>query len=252
MSRIVVWFSCGAASAVAAKLMLSKRRHGEETAIVRCVVASEHPDNDRFAADCERWFGQEIINLRSDRYPDTWSVWERRRFLVGPAGALCTTELKKAVRWRFERDWNPDAQAFGYTAEEQHRADRFRQQNPDVTLLTPLIDAGLGKADCLAMIQRAGIALPAMYRLGYRNNNCVGCVKGGAGYRNKVRRDFPGVFARMAALERDIGATICKVGNRRVYLDELPPDAGRHQPEPDIECSLLCSAAEQGMQAQAG
>ena len=248
MTRIVAWFSCGAASAVTVKLLqaeLASQPH--ELAIARIVIPSEHPDNDRFAADCERWFGQPIVNLQSTKYADTWDVWEKRRYLAGIAGAPCTLELKKAVRWQFETEWQPDAQAFGYTMEERDRAAAFRANNPEVRLLTPLITAGLGKADCLAMIERAGIALPAMYALGYRNNNCIGCVKGGVGYWNKIRRDFPDVFDRMARLERDIGATVCKdtTGDReRIYLDELSPTAGRHEDEPDIECSLMCAIAE--------
>lgn len=250
---IVCWFSAGAASAVAAKLMLAQKSQHDSVQIARVYVANEHPDNDRFAADCERWFGTPILTLQSGRYASAWEVWEKRRFLVGPKGALCTTELKKAVRWEFEKDWQPDMQVFGYTVEERDRAARFRQQNPDVRLVTPLIDAGLTKADCLAMIERAGIALPAMYVLGYANNNCIGCVKGGPGYWNKIRRDFPEVFARMAKLEREIGHAICKdTTDERapIFLDELPPDLGRHD-ETVPDCSLLCALAEQDIKEAA-
>jgi hypothetical protein len=253
MSRIVAWFSCGAASAVTVKLMQAKLRPGDELAVVRIYLANEHPDNDRFAEDCEKWFGQPVLSMRSGKYRDAWELWEKRRYLAGVNGAPCTLELKKAVRWEFETQWNPDAQAFGYTAEEVDRARQFRRQNPEVRLLTPLIDAGLGKADCLAMLERAGLELPAMYRLGYQNNNCIGCVKGGPGYWNKIRKDFPEVFDRMAKLERSIGATICKdtTGQReRVYLDELPLDMGRHE-EPVPECSLLCAIAEQDIKGKA-
>lgn len=65
----------------------------------------------------------------------------------------------------------------GYTVEEQGRVEEFRDAFPDLEISCPLIVRGLSKADCLAMIQDAGIALPAMYLLGYNNNNCVGCVK---------------------------------------------------------------------------
>ena len=71
---------------------------------------------------------------------------------------------------------------------------------------------------------------------GYHNNNCVGCVKGGAGYWNKIRVDFPEAFERMARLELEIGAHIIK---GKHYLDELPQDAGRWEDE-DIECGVLC------------
>ena len=177
MSRVLAWFSAGAASAVATKLAIAD--HGERVTVATIDPGSEHPDNDRFREDCAEWFGVPIVTLKSDRYRDTWQVWEERRFLVGPAGALCTTELKKRVRFAFERP--DDVQVFGYTAEETNRADRFREQNPGLTLSTPLIDRGLTKADCLAIVARAGIELPAMYQLGYRNNNCGGCVKGGMG-----------------------------------------------------------------------
>lgn len=252
MSRTVVWFSAGAPSAVAAKLTIAEGP---------CVIAytdpgSEHPDNARFLDECAEWFGQEVLRLRSDRYADTWQVWGERRYLVGPKGALCTAELKRKVRFKFERP--DDRQVFGYTVEERHRADRFREQNPGVDLVTPLIDRGLGKPDCLGIIERAGIRLPAMYQLGYDFNNCVGCVKGGIGYWNKIRVDFPAVFDRMAALEREVGASILRehvcgdacAGDRhaggkvRIFLDELDPERGNFATEPTIECSLMCSMAE--------
>ena len=50
MNRIVCWFSCGAASAVATKLAIAKYDLLYEVIIARCIVKEEHPDNDRFAA----------------------------------------------------------------------------------------------------------------------------------------------------------------------------------------------------------
>lgn len=241
MSRRVVWFSCGAASAVAARLTLAEHGH-EGTHLVYTDPGAEHPDNERFLADVERWLAHPVEVLRSERYADTWQVWSERRFLNGPTGALCTTELKKKLRFAFQRP--DDVQVFGYTVEEQNRADRFRDQNPGVDLRTPLIERGLTKDDCLAMIDRAGIELPAMYRLGYRNNNCIGCPKGGMGYWNKIRRDFPGVFGRMAELERDLGATCLRDRGEPLFLDDLDPGRGNHADEPSFACSLLCQLAE--------
>lgn len=243
--RIVCWFSCGDPSAVAAKMMVSDNRD-REVIVARVIVPNEHPDNDRFAADVQRWLNHPITELRSDRYADCWEVWEKRRYLNGPKGALCTTEMKKMVRQDFQRP--DDIQVFGYTIEEVKRAQDFRAVNFDVTLATPLIEAGLTKDDCHAIVSRAGIELPAMYRMGYQNNNCIGCVKGGMGYWNKIRKDFPETFVRMAALERDIGAS-CING---VWLDELDPGAGRMSDEPNTDCSLLCYMAEQSIAATSG
>jgi 3'-phosphoadenosine 5'-phosphosulfate sulfotransferase (PAPS reductase)/FAD synthetase len=240
LKRLLVWFSAGAASAVAAKLAVRQASlRGADAVLAYSDPGSEHEDNRRFIADVERWIGLPVVRLRSEKYENTWQVWEERRYLNGPAGALCTTELKKRLRFDFQRP--ADVQVFGYTIEERDRAERFRANNPDVTLWCPLIDEYLRKSDCLAIIERAGIRLPVMYELGYRNNNCIGCVKGGMGYWNKIRRDFPATFHRMAALERTIGAS-CINGT---FLDALDPDAGRYQDEPDADCSLLCAATSE-------
>ncbi len=103
----------------------------------------------------------------------------------------------------------------------------------------PLISRRLTKADCHALCAKWGIKRPVMYDLGYPNNNCVGCVKGGMGYWNKIRVDFPDVFERRARQERLVGRSCVK----GVYLDELEPDRGRNKVViPD--CSLACMVTE--------
>jgi hypothetical protein len=63
--------------------------------IAYCDTGSEHPDNKRFLADCENWFEHEIKVVKSKKYRDIWDVFTKTRYLVGPKGARCTTELKK-------------------------------------------------------------------------------------------------------------------------------------------------------------
>lgn len=242
--RVVCWFSAGAASAVATKIILSQYPP-EDVAVVYTNPGSEHPDNQRFITDCESWFDHEVTQISSEKYADTWDVFRKRRYIVGVAGALCTVELKKKLRQEFQRF--DDIQVFGYTADTKDaaRAVRFREQNPEVDLRTPLIQRDLYKRDCLALIDRAGIQLPAMYQLGYKNNNCIGCPHGGLGYWNKIRRDFPDVFTRMAEMEREVGASCNHDGYEgHIWLDELDPNRGDHANEPDMECSLLCAAVE--------
>ena len=251
--KAVCWFSCGAASAVATKLAL---REVPNAVICYQDTGAEHPDNERFIADCEQWFGRSITRIKSEKYADTWDVWEKRRYIAGTAGAPCTSELKRkpAEHYLFHVMGFGTREVYGYTVEEAHRIERWKAGNPERVIWPVLIDHHLTKADCLGMIERAGIELPAMYRLGYNNNNCIGCPKGQSGYWNKIRRDFPETFHRMARLERQFGAAICKTeptveGQRtrqRVFLDELDPDAGRHEDEPAISCGLFCMDAEGG------
>ena len=75
-----------------------------------------------------------------------------------------------------------------------------------------------------------------MYDMGYRNNNCVGCIRGGMGYWNKIRVDFPEVFARRAKQEREIGHS-CING---VFLDELDPTRGNINDEVMEDCTIAC------------
>ena len=243
MSRIVCWFSCGAASAVATKLAISENAGKLPLVIAYTEVLEEHPDNKRFLADCEKWFCQEILILGNDRYKRSIFETFKTSAMNIKGSAPCTQKLKKQVRIKFEQV--NDRQVFGYTVEEQQRYDRFIDVNNDVDIWVPLIDKGLTKEDCLGMLKNAGIELPKMYLLGYHNNNCIGCVKGGMGYWNKIKVDFPEHFDRMASLERFKKQTILK--DR--YLDELKTTDGNYPAEPNIECSIFCQMAEEDYKA---
>jgi hypothetical protein len=92
--RIVVWFSCGAASACAAKLAVDKYGH-ERTHVVYCnTLASEHPDNTRFLEDVQRWINHPIEIISSEKYADIDEVFEKTRYMAGIKGARCTLEMK--------------------------------------------------------------------------------------------------------------------------------------------------------------
>ena len=234
--RTVCWFSCGAASAVATKIAISESK---DVVIAYTEVVEEHPDNKRFLKDCENWFGQEILILGNDYYKRSIYETFKTSAMNIRGAAPCTRVLKKTVRERFEEP--TDRQVFGYTAEEQVRLDRFIDANNHVNIWCPLIEKGLSKEDCLGMLKNANIELPEMYRLGYHNNNCIGCVKGGMGYWNKIKVDFPEQFDRMAKLERVKNQTIFK--DR--FLDELQPTDGNYPTEHKIECSIFCQMAEE-------
>ncbi len=92
------------------------------------------------------------------------------------------------------------------------------------------------KQESLYFLEKAGIQRPKMYELGYQNNNCIGCVKGGKGYWNKIREDFPSYFRQMILAERIVGHSCIK----GVFLDELNPNAGRLQKEIMPDCGNFC------------
>ena len=239
--RILSWFSCGAASALATKLS-----HGAIP--VYCETGAEHPDNARFLVDCEKWFSRSVIRLHSDEYADTWDVWEKTRWLSGINGARCTTELKVAPRLAFQRP--PDIHIFGYTANhaDVERANRLRDNYPELTILTPLIERGLTKEACIEMVARAGIAIPPIYALGFQNNNCLPCVKATSpAYWALIRKHFPDKFERMAKLSRALDVRLCRLGGERAFIDEIPMSQTTTAPiQPS--CDFLCHLAEMDME----
>ena len=123
MSRRIAHFSCGAASAVATKLSTPDE-------IWYAATGSEDADNARFMRDCEKWFGQPIRVIRSEKYSDTWAVWEDRKYLAGIRGAPCTGELK--VGPRLAAQLPDDIHVFGYTADanDARRAQSMREHWP--------------------------------------------------------------------------------------------------------------------------
>lgn len=241
--NIVVWFSCGAASAVAAKKTIEKYGDRNTIRIVNNPIAEEDSDNMRFLHDVQDWLGVEIEFATNSRYPSTSciEVWDRRKFMSGPMGAPCTLELKKNARQQWEKDNPHDYIVLGFTADEKKRHDRFVLSERD-TVIPVLIDAGITKQDCYDILLREGLALPRIYYMGYPNANCIGCVKAtSATYWNHVRQQHPEVFKDRSDQSRDIGAKLVRHKGKRIFLDELPTDAkGRAMKGMDFECGIFC------------
>lgn len=246
IKRLLVWFSAGATSAVAAKLAAEDKRGKLPIRVLYCETGSHHADNLRFLNEVSRWIHHPIEIVRNHKYRDVDHVIESERYLNGPDGAKCTQQLKIRVRKELQ---NPgtDLQVFGFHAGELDRSIEYQYNWPEVRLWAPLIERGLHHDDCLALLRDVGISIPMLYRQGYRNNNCLGCVKGGKGYWNKIRIDYPEVFARRARQERLIGHSCIK----GVFLDELDPNAGRYEAEPDIACEGVCAGARQELETYA-
>jgi hypothetical protein len=240
---IAVWFSCGAASAVAAKKTIEKYGNTHTIRVLNNPVIEEDEDNLRFLKDVQAWIGLPVETVASKKYPTNSAVdvWEKRQFMSGPMGAPCTLELKKYARQEWEKENSADWHVLGFTADEKKRHDRFVLTERS-NVLPVLIDADITKAKCYTILNDAGIALPRVYAQGYPNANCIGCVKATSPtYWNHVRAKHPTVFQARADQSRRIGARLARHNGKRVFLDELPPDAvGRPMKNMDIECGIFC------------
>jgi hypothetical protein len=216
--KAIVWYSDGAASAVAAKLAVEK--YGDAVEVVKCdTTTSEHPDNLRFRKDVERWIGREVKLIQSEKYQTVDDVFESTRYMAGIAGARCTVELKKIPRFAYQQV--DDIHIFGLTVDEWKRIEQFKRNNPELAFDWILREKFIRKEECYRMLEQAGIKLPEMYGLGFDHNNCLGCVKATSpGYWNRIRKHFPDVFERRARQSRAIGARLTRHNGARIFLDE--------------------------------
>ena len=189
-------------------------------------------------------WGVFIEPVANNKYPSQScvDVWEKRKFMSGPMGAPCTIELKKKARQEWEKNNRHDFLVLGFTAEEKKRSDQFKKFERE-NLLPVLIEAGITKADCFDILQKAGLKLPEIYtQHHYPNANCIGCVKATSPtYWNHVRTTFPDVFQERAEQSRRIGARLTRVKGQRIFLDELDPDAkGAPMKTENFECGIFC------------
>lgn len=271
MSRIVCWYSHGAASLVAAKRAIEKN-NGEKELLVVCIHLENELHEPEREKEAERWLGVPITYIQDTKYgANVDTVIEKTRYMSGIYGARCTKELKKQVRFNWQLP--DDIHVFGMTSEEEHRIDRILDAEPELNIWAPLIEDGLTKEDCFKIMTNAGLTLPKMYLLGYHNNNCIGCLKaGGAGYWNKIRKDFPSVFERRAHQEKMLNVSLVKMsankirdmnpevfsqmesdnyvpkidskGTMRIPLRYLPSDAGSHKDLDIGDCGFFCEVKE--------
>ena len=239
----VCWISAGVSSFMAGYLA------GNVDEWIYIDIADQHEDSMRFIHDCERAIGKEIKILKSEEYG---CVEDCVRVFGGFKSAAngfapCTNWLKKRVRKKWEEEHKGYSLTYiwGFDWKERNRAERTMEENPQADHEFPLIEKNLSKEDVHGLFERTfNFQRPYMYELGYPNNNCLGCVKGGMEYWNKIRKDFPEVFERRARLEREVGHSILKEKDGTpLFLDSLDPNRGNMDIEVFPECSIMCYLA---------
>lgn len=238
---IVVWFSCGAASAVAAKIIIDKYSESNNVLIVNNPIKEEHKDNLRFKDDISNWLDHPIIEATNKDFPNASivEVFDKRKYMSGINGAPCTMLLKKEARYQFELKNDIDFHVLGFTNDEIKRhIDFITGERSNV--IPALIDNKLTKVDCFEILLSHGLKLPITYGLGLPNANCLGCVKATSPtYWNLIRLLVPDVYEERAAQSRCIGCKLVRLKGKRIFLDELKPtDKGGKIKS--YECSIFC------------
>lgn len=267
MKKIICWWSGGITSAVACKIAIDLFGI-RNCRIVFINTGNEDKDTYRFKMDCEAWYGKEIevISAIGDKYDSIQEVWYHFNSLNVANGAICSTELKRAVREKWQENVEFDHQVFGFefNKKEFNRAKSISLNHPKTKPIFPLLMMGYDKDQCFQVIEEAGIEIPRMYKMGFRNNNCfkTGCVQGGIGYWQKMKRDFPEKFDAMAKVEHELtdrkGKPVTMLkdqskkakesGNTLVFLKKHPEypelksidEMPECKVEPLVDCNGFC------------
>lgn len=260
MNKIITWWSGGVTSAVACKIAIDL--YGiENVRLIFIDTFNEDQDTYRFKDDCEKWYGKEIetITAIGDIYKSIRDVWFKYLSLNTAHGAICSSELKRAVRLSWEKENRYTHQVFGFDIDEPKRAKSLAKNYPKAKAVFTLLLFGHTKKDCIDLLIGAKIDIPITYKYGFLNNNCfeTGCVQGGIGYWQKMQREFINKFDEMAYVEHELtnlkGEPVTMLkdqskGGGLVFLKPHPDYPkikdismmkGR-EPKPLFECNGFC------------
>ena len=79
----VAWWSAGITSAVTCWLAL---RRNPDVVLLYQHIDDAHEDNIRFMADCEKWYGKKIENIKSKKYDSVSDVIQETGYVNGAGG----------------------------------------------------------------------------------------------------------------------------------------------------------------------
>jgi len=261
---IICWWSGGVTSAVSGKIAV------DLFGIDRCKFVfidthNEADDTYRFKADCEKWYGCEIESVWNPKYQSIQEVWYKFKSLNVANGAICSSELKRAVRLQYEKDNEYSHQVFGFDIKESNRALAMKLNYPDSKPIFPLLFHAISKKHCIDILFGDGIEPPSAYGI-FNNNNCLktGCVQGGIGYWQKMQTEMPENFYRMAEVEHELTnlkgepVTMLKDQSKKnpglvfllphpdyPFIKDISMMKGKF-PEPLMECNGFCGTRDLG------
>lgn len=264
--KVICWWSGGVTSAIACRLAI-KLFGIKNCRIIFIDTKNEHEDTYRFLKDCEKWYGKKIEKISNPKYKSIEEVWFKFLGMNFAHGAICSTELKRVIREKFEKENKIKYQVFGFDIKENKRALALKINYPKSKPIFPLLFHALTKNDCINILIENNIEIPIPYKWGFHNNNCMGhtgCVQGGIGYWQKIKKEHHDKFEFMASMEHKLTnkkgspVTICrdqskKAKNEKNTLIFLKPHPkypnikdismfkGR-EPETLIECNGWCGS----------
>jgi hypothetical protein len=204
----------------------------------------EHPDLYRYLLDLSKYLGIDITEDSDGRSPE--ELFKDEHSLANNRMPFCSRILKAE---RLQKFADPGDQIyFGIGSHEIHRAARIRSiyTGRGINTYFPLVERGIDAQGAREIMDRTGIARPAMYGLGFEHNNCSGgCVRQGARQWRHLLRIIPEVYAERERVESIHSPyTFCKdISLKRLReIEEANQDFDLGPEEWQGECIGMCGA----------
>ena len=210
--RFVVQYSGGVGSYEAARRLVD--REGREGVVLLFAdTLIEDPDLYRFLDQSSALLGVPVTRVADGRTP--WQVFRDERFIGNARRDPCSKILKRQLCDRWVRENAPDAvRVFGLDWSEGHRIKAVRERMAEAGWMTefPLDEPPLfHKPSSIRRMEKDGLDVPRLYRLGFAHNNCGGfCIKAGHGHYAMLLEKLPEVYAHHEAEEQSVVAMLAR------------------------------------------
>lgn len=236
MKRLAISFSGGRSSAVMTRLAVQQYSATHDIVVTFANTGAEHPNTLDFVRDFDRHTGIPVVWIEAEVNPEQ-GQGTRARIVThetasrdgrpfedvvakygvpGPGLPQCTSRLKlepMQAYLRYDLGWEAGSYqtAIGLRADEMDRVNYNGLISGQ--LIYPLIDAGITKAQVLAVMAQESwdLDLP-----GEHYGNCVTCWKKSDRKLYTIAQDDPLWFDLFARLERTYGEHKAQ-GERRVF-----------------------------------
>lgn len=183
-------------------------KYGKEN-VIRLFTDTLIEDQDlyRFQDDATEYFGVPLTRIEDGRTP--WEVFKDVRYLGNSRLAQCSHILKQktADKW-IRANFKPDECVLylGIDWTEEHRTKAPTKNWAPYKVEFPMCEEPyLAKEDMLAELERIGIEVPRLYKMGFSHNNCGGfCVRAGQGHFANLYRQLPELYKHHEQKEQEM------------------------------------------------
>jgi Phosphoadenosine phosphosulfate reductase family len=197
--RIIVNFSGGVGSFIAAKLAIEKYGSGPVN-LLFADTKMEDEDLYRFNREAVKYLNVPISVVEDGRTP--WEVFNDHRYLGNSRIDPCSRILKRELLRAWIEKYIPvkgTKIVLGIDFTEVHRLENARPYWQPYELWAPLCDTSnqlWWKPDMIKELERIGIRPPRLYEMGFPHNNCGGfCIKAGQAQFRLLLEKMPERYA---------------------------------------------------------